>query len=284
VIYCTAIAIISMVVLVYHELHTEDPVVDMSILENMNFTLPVTLVIFLTFTLYGTAILNPIFLQEVLGYSASKAGLVMAPRGFGTMFAMIILGSYARRGGDIRPLVGIGFMLVGFAMWEMSGLNLSSDVYRIVWPTVLQGLGTGLVFPGLSAAALSSMEKFKMGRAASLYSVTRNLGAAIGTSYLTTLLIHRQQVNQSYLVEHITVFTLPHLAMPGRGAGLYQDFAMGNKHGIMMLYGMVQRQAMMLSFNDIYRILAVLMLALVPTFLLLKRDTRNLPPGEGGGH
>src|SRR5258708_18586867 len=195
VVYCTAAAIIALAVLIYHELHTEDPVVDLSILENMNFTLPVALVIFLTFTLYGTAILNPIFLQETLGYTASKAGLVMAPRGFGTMFSMIILGTYARRGGDIRPLVGVGFIFVGFAMWEMSGLNLASDVRRIVWPTVLQGVGTGLIFPGFSAAALTSMEKFKMCRAASLYSVTRNLGAALGTSYLTTLLIPPHPLN-----------------------------------------------------------------------------------------
>ena len=276
VVYCTAAALISLAILVYHELHTEDPVVDLSILENLNFTLPVVLIIFLTFTLYGTAILNPIFLQETLGYTASKAGLVMAPRGFGTMFSMIILGTYARRGGDIRPLVGIGFIFVGFAMWEMSGLNLASDVRRIVWPTVLQGVGTGLIFPGLSAAALSSMEKFKMGRAASLYSVTRNLGAAIGTSYLTTLLIHRQQINQSYLVEHVTVFTLPHMQMPG-GLNMGNEFAMGHKHGMAMLYGLVQRQAAMLSFNDIYRDLTVLMFILVPTFLFLKRDTRNLP-------
>jgi DHA2 family multidrug resistance protein len=276
VVYCTAAALIALAVLVYHELHTEDPVVDLSILENMNFTLPVVLIIFLTFTLYGTAILNPIFLQETLGYTASKAGLVMAPRGFGTMASMIVLGTIARRGGDIRPLVGIGFIFVALAMWQMSGLNLASDVRRIVWPTVIQGVGTGLIFPGLSAAALSSMEKFKMGRAASLYSVTRNLGAAIGTSYLTTLLIHREQVNQSYLVEHITVFTLPHMQMPG-GLNMGNEFAMGHKHGMMMLYEMVQRQAMMLSFNDIYRILCVLMLVLVPTFLFLKRDTRNLP-------
>src|SRR3984885_4390958 len=280
VVYCTAAAIISLAILIYHELHTEDPVVDLSILENFNFTLPVVLIIFLTFTLYGTAILNPVFLQETLGYTASKAGLVMAPRGFGTMFSMIILGTYARRGGDIRPLVGIGFILVAIAMWRMAGLNLASDVRRIVWPTVIQGIGTGLVFPGLSAAALSSMEKFKMGRAASLYSVTRNLGAAIGTSYLTTLLIHRQQVNQSYLVEHITVFTLPHMQMPG-GLNMGEEFAMGHKHGMMLLYEMVQRQAMMLSFNDIYRILCVLMMVLVPTFLFLKRDTRNLPAEAG---
>jgi DHA2 family multidrug resistance protein len=280
VVYCTATALISLAVLIYHELHTEDPVIDLSILENMSFTLPVTLVIFLTFTLYGTAILNPVFLQETLGFTASRAGLVMAPRGFGTMFSMILLGTIARRGGDIRPLVGIGFILVAFAMWEMSGLNLASDVKRIVWPTVVQGVGTGLIFPSLSAAAFISMEKFKIGRAASLYSVTRNLGAAIGTSYLTTLLIRREQVNQSYLVEHITVFTLPHMQMPG-GLNMGHEFAMGHKHGMMMLYGIVQRQAMMLSFNDIYRMLCMLMLVLVPTFLFLKRNTRNLPVQAG---
>jgi DHA2 family multidrug resistance protein len=280
VVYSTAAALISLVVLVWHELHTEDPIVDLRILGDGRFTLPVTLVIFLTFTLYGTAILNPVFLQELLGYTASKAGLVMAPRGIGTMLAMVVLGWMARRGYDIRPLVGIGFALVAFAMISMAGLNLQSDIYRIIWPTVVQGVGTGLVFPGLSAAALSSMERFKMQRAASLYAVTRNLGAAIGTSYLTTLLIHRQQIQQSYLVEHVSVFTLPHLRMPGAQASLYSEFAMGQRHGLGMLYGMLQRQAMMLSFNDIYRMLAVMMLVLVPTFLFLQRDLRNLPAGE----
>ena len=274
----TAAAISALIVLVYHESRTEDPVIDLSILKDMRFTLPVTLVIFLTFTLYGTAILNPIFLQELLGYTASKAGVAMAPRGIGTMFAMILLGVLARRGVDYRPLIGIGFFMVAFAMWEMSGLNLQSDTFRVVWPMVFQGIGTGLVFPGLSAAALSSMERFKMQRAASLYSVTRNLGAALGTSYLTTLLIHRQQVRQSYLVEHVSVFSLPHLRMPGaQGMDLAQAAAMGQRHGMAMVYGMVQRQAMMLSFNDIYRMLAVLMLLMIPTFLFLQRDRRNLP-------
>jgi DHA2 family multidrug resistance protein len=145
-----------------------------------------------------------------------------------------------------------------------------------VWPTILQGVGTGLVFPGLSAAALASMHRQKMQRAASLYSVTRNLGAAIGTSYLTTLLIRRQQVNQSHLAEHVSAFTLARMRMPG-GLSLGQQIASGHREGLMMLYGMVQRQAMMLSFNDIYRMLALLMLLMVPTFLFLQRDRRNLP-------
>jgi DHA2 family multidrug resistance protein len=162
-------------------------------------------------------------------------------------------------------------------MWEMAGLNLQSDTWRIVWPTILQGAGTGLIFPGLSAAALSSLERFKMQRGASLYAVTRNVGAAIGTSYLTTLLIQREQVQQSYLVEHVSVFELARMRMPGASQSMWQEILMGRKQGAMMLYGMVQRQAMMLSFNDIYRILTVLMLILVPTFMFLRRDTRNLP-------
>jgi len=274
----TAAAIGALVLLIFHETRVEDPVVDLGILKDMRFTLPVTLVIFLTFTLYGTGILNPVFLQELLGYTASKAGLAMAPRGFGTMFSMLLLGSLARRGIDYRPLIGIGFFLVAFAMWEMAGLNLQSDTFRIVWPMVVQGVGTGLVFPGLSAAALSSMEKFKMQRAASLYSVTRNLGAAIGTSYLTTLLIHRQQVRQSYLVEHVSIFTLSHMRTPGaRGFDLARQLAMGQRHGMAMVYGLIQRQAMMLSFNDIYKMLAALMLLMIPSFLFLQRDRRNLP-------
>jgi MFS transporter, DHA2 family, multidrug resistance protein len=274
--YCTLLAVSALVLLVWNELRTEDPIVDMTILADSRFTLPVTLVIFLTFTLYGTGILNPIFMQELLGYSASKAGLVMAPRGFGTMASMLLLGTIARRGFDTRILIAIGFSFVAFAMWNMSGLNLQSDTLHIIYPTIMQGVGTGLVFPGLSAAALSSMHRQKMGRAASLYSVTRNLGAAIGTSYLTTLLIRRQQVNQSYLTERVSAFTLSRMRMPG-GASIAQQMMTGHREGLAMVYGMVQRQAMMLSFNDIYRMLAVLMFLMVPTFMFLQRDRRNLP-------
>ncbi len=275
--YATITTLAAFAILVFQELRAPEPVVDLRMLGNMKFTLPVSLVIFLTFTLYGTAILNPIFLQELLGYDASTAGLIMAPRGFGTMFAMLLLGTLSRRGYDTRFLVGAGFGLVAFALWSMAGLNLQSDSFRIVWPMILQGVGTGLVFPGLSAAALSAIPRVKMGHAASLYAVTRNLGAAIGTSYLTTLLIRRQQTNQSNLVAHVSVFDLMKISPGGGGMDLSHQLATGQKQGLMLLYGMVQRQAMMLSFNDIYRILCVLMLVLIPTFLLLQRDTRNLP-------
>jgi DHA2 family multidrug resistance protein len=282
VVYCTIATLAALTLLVVQELRTPDPVIELRMLSDRNFTLPMSLVILLTFTLYGTAILNPVFLQELLGYDAMKAGLVMAPRGLGTMFAMLLLGTLSRRGFDTRFLVGIGFALVATSMWEMAGLNLQSDTFRIVWPTVLQGIGTGLVFPGLSAAALSSMPRQRMGYAASLYGVTRNLGAAIGTSYLTMMLIRQQQVRQSYLVEHVSIFSLTRIPPMGNArTGLAEQLAAGQQQGMLLLYHAVQRQAMMLSFNDIYRVLCLMMLILIPAFIFLQRDLRNAP---AGGH
>jgi len=144
----------------------------------------------------------------------------------------------------------------------------------------VQGLGMGLVFPGLSAAALSTIERPKMGYATSLYAMTRNLGAAIGTSSLTTMLIRREQVRQSYLVEHVSVFDMSRLQnpnLPSINMDFVHQLATGQKQGLMMLYEFVQRHAMMLSFNDLYRFLCGLMIVAAPTFMLLRRDTRGRP-------
>ena len=278
--YCTLTALTAFAVLGFHEWRTPEPIVAVRILTNRNFTLPMSLLIFLTFTAYGTAILNPVFLQELLGYTASKAGLVMAPRGFGTMLAMLALGTIARRGVDTRPLVGLGFCLIATALWFMAHFNLTVSLFSIVWPTIIQGLGMGLVFPGLSAAALSTIERPKMGYATSLFAMTRNLGAAIGTSSLTTMLIRREQVRQSYLVEHLSVFTIGRLQNPNLpyvNMDFVHQLATGQKQGLMLLYGFVQRHAMMLSFNDLYRFLCGLMIVAAPTFMLLRRDTRTRP-------
>jgi MFS transporter, DHA2 family, multidrug resistance protein len=126
------------------------------------------------------------------------------------------------------------------------------------------------------------MPRQRMGYAASLYAVTRNLGAAIGTSYLTTMLIRQQQVRQSYLVEHVSIFSLMRIPAMGNGQpDLAQQLAAGQQQGMLLLYHAVQRQAMMLSFNDIYRLLCAMMLVLIPAFIFLQRDLRNVP---AGGH
>ena len=257
--YFTIIAATAFIILIVHEWRTPDPIVQVRILKNRKFTIPTVLLIMLTFTAYGMTILNPIFLQDLLGYTAWKAGLAMAPRGLGVMASMFLLGGIARRGYDTRPLVVFGFGLVGFSAWMLGGLDLSMSMNNFIWPTVIQGVGMGLVFPNLSAAALGSIPREQMGYAASLYSMTRNVGGSIGTSVLTTLLVHREQIQQSQLVDHVSVFDMWRLgrssaAMPGGMRFNYMNqLVTGQKQGLAMLYGSVQSQAMMLSLNNIYR-------------------------------
>ncbi len=279
--YCTLIAGSAFFILIYHEWHTAEPIVQIRLLKDKNFSIPTALVITLIFAGYGMQILNPIFLQHLLGYTAWQAGLLMLPRGLGLMAAMFFLGGIARRGYDTRPLVGFGFSLVGISVWLLGSLNLSMAVSNFVWPTIVQGIGMGLVFPNLSVAALSSIPREQMGYATSLFSMTRNVGGSIGTSVLTTMLVRRQQVQQSYLVEHVSVFDawrMSHAAVRMPGAPKFDyigQLVSGQNRGLARIYGAVQNQAMMISLNDIYRTLSGVMVIGVLSCMLLPPPHRK---------
>jgi MFS transporter, DHA2 family, multidrug resistance protein len=278
VVWTTAFSALFSVLLVVQELSFSEPIIDLRILKRASFSLSVIMVVAMSFTLYGTGLLNPIFLQEFMSYDAWKAGLVLGPRGFGTMFSMMMVGQMARRGHDTRSFVGAGFLLMAAGLWSMSHWNLNISMWDAIWPGIIMGIGMGLIFPTLSATAIASVPRERMGYAASLYNMVRNMGAAVGISYLTTMLVNHEQTHQSYLVEHLSVFDawrMSHVAsrMPGGQSFDYlPQIISGQKQSFGMLYTMMQAQSAMLSFNDIYRMLAVLMAVLVPSFLLLRRS------------
>ncbi len=278
VIYSTAIALGAFIWLIVHECRTDDPVIRVRILATRTFAVPTVLLIVLTFASHGMQILNPIFLQELLGYTAMQAGLAMAPRGLGVMISMFFVGSIARHNFKTRPLVIVGILLLALGTWNLASLNLSMSIYNFVWATFIQGIGLGLVFPDISATALGSVSREEMGHAASLFSMTRNIGGSIGTSVLTTLLVRREQVRQGYLVGHISVFDAWRVSkapvhMPGAiHFNFLRQLVTGQKLGLRLFYLQVQNQAMMLALNDIYGL--VCGVVLVSTLLCLLLPAR----------
>ena len=275
--YFTAAAAAFILILIIHELRFSEPILDLRIMAIPAFDLSVSLIVAMSFSLYGTGLLNPIFLQELMGYTAWRAGLVLAPRGLGTMAAMLIVGQLARYRYDTRPLIGVGFVIMSIALWTMAGWNTQVSTWTVTWPSLVMGVGMGMIFPTLSATTLSCVSRERVGYAASLYNMMRNTGAAIGISYMTTVLVNHEQTHQSYLVEHFTAFdawkmsAASRLTHGGRGFDYMPQILNGQKQGLGMVYGSIQRQAMMLSFNDIYRTLAIVMMLLIPTFILLRR-------------
>ncbi|MFZ0890610.1 MAG: DHA2 family efflux MFS transporter permease subunit [Candidatus Binataceae bacterium] len=275
--WASGLSALFLTTLVIHELRFAQPILDLRIFRIPTFTIAVSLIVAMSFVLFGTGLLNPIFLQELMGYTAWQAGWVMAPRGIGTMVAMFTIGQLARAGYNPRPLLGVGFGLIAYSLWAMAHWNLQVDSWGVIWPSIVLGVGMGLIFPTLSATTLACVVRERMGYAASLYNMVRNTGAAMGISFMTTVLMNHEQIHQARLTEHFSVFeawrmsqTAPQI--PGApGFHLMPQIITGQKQGLAMVYGMIQAQAAMLSFNDIYRTLAFVMVLLVPAFLVLRR-------------
>jgi MFS transporter, DHA2 family, multidrug resistance protein len=216
-----------------------------------------------------------------MGYTAWRAGLVMLPRALAGMGSMLLAGQISRAGYDNRRLIGVAFAIVALGLWRMSGWNLDISITRVMLDSFILGAGLGLSFPILSAAALSCIRREKMGYAASLFNMTRNAGAAVGIAYLTNMLLSHQQIHQSYLVQHFSVFDAWRMSNAGAyapgapGFHFVEQMVTGQHQGLGMVYHAIQQQSAMLAFNDIYRMLAVIALLTIPSFALFQSARPN---------
>jgi DHA2 family multidrug resistance protein len=275
VVWSSVISGLSMVLLIFRELHFKTPILDLHILKKPIFSIAVSLMIVHSFLLFGTGLLLPVFLQEFMGYTAWKAGLAMCPRAMGGMMSMLFVGQIARYY-DNKRLIGLSYLMIAIGLWMISRWNLEVDMWQVVWTSIVLGLGFGMGFPILSAAALSSVERERMGYAASLFSMLQQQGRAIGIAYMTNMLVRNQQIHQARLVEHFSVFDawkLNQLGAQVPGSPVFHylpQIVTGQKQGLGMVYEVVQAQAAMLAFNDIYRILAILTILMIPSFLVLR--------------
>jgi MFS transporter, DHA2 family, multidrug resistance protein len=286
VVYATAGSAIALIIFTWHELRFPDPVVDLRIFGKPIFTVVVVLTVMLSFAQYGANLLNPIFLQEFMGYTAWKAGLALAPRALGTVFSLLLVGQLARYGFNTRWFIGPAFVITAIALWQMSHWDMQIGIWQVVGPVILQGVGTGLVFPQLSAISLTPVPRERMGYASSLFNMMRNTGAAIGISFLTAIFISYQQVHQSRLAEHFSIFDAWRMGeqtrhMPGSPVFALPRMLAGHKEGLARIYGIVQSQAAILAFNDIYRMLAVWLLLMIPFYFVLRKAPMSVPRAAG---
>jgi MFS transporter, DHA2 family, multidrug resistance protein len=276
VIWAAIISAIAAVLLVARELRIAEPILELRFFAIRQFASAVCLTMMLSFILFGTGLLNPIFLQEFMGYTASKAGLIMAPRAMAAMTAMMFTGQIARRGVDNKRFIGVAFILMATGLWRMAHWDLDVGMTRIIGDSLVLGFGLGMCFPILSTAALTCVPRERMGFASSLYNMMRNTGAAFGIAYLTSRLVHDQNIHQSYLVQHFSVFDAWRISqvtppLPGApGFHFLTQMVTGQRQQLGMVYGAIQQQSAMLAFNDLYRILTLMAVVLIPSFLLFR--------------
>jgi MFS transporter, DHA2 family, multidrug resistance protein len=254
--YLSAASALSMVLLVVHELRFPDPVLDLRILKVFSFTLSVIILSLQALALFSINLMNPLFMETVLGYDAWKAGLAVAPRGLGVIIALIAVGQLSRRGFDMRRFVAAGFILAAYEVWQMSRWNLDVSMHAVLLPIFLFGMGLGAVFPTITAMGIGQIRRERMGFAASLFGMMVNTGAATGIALVTNALTARHQMYRASLT-HLSLLNAP------KGAAISA--------------GILGSRAWLLAYDDVYRALAVLVLFLAPWSMLLKRSSDGKP-------
>ena len=188
------------------ELRSPHPVVDLSAFLDRSFAIGCLIMFAGFFCLFGSIVLLPLYLQNLMGYTAFLAGLVLGPGGIAAFFIMPLAGLMMKKKVNPRLLLAIGLTISAGALWLMSGFNLKAGFWAVVEPRTIQGFGLGLFFVPLSAAAFSGIPKEETGNASGIFNLVRNLGGSFGVAFSATILARRTQVHQTFLAEHVTPY------------------------------------------------------------------------------
>ncbi len=211
------------------------------------------------------------WLQNLANYPVETAGLIMAPRGIGTMAAMLIGGRLSGKV-DPRKLMACGITLLVISIWEMTSWTPDVSQARIVATIMVQGVGLGFLFIPLQVIAFATLPAQYRTDGASVFSLTRNIGAAVGVSVTSFMLAHNTQQLHAEIGASVTPFNR---ALQGGGA-VQQVWDLSTRHGVALLDQVVTRQAQITAFVDDYRMM-IFTTAPALLLLLLMRRPRVVP-------
>lgn len=277
----TLVACVIFVGFIIRELVIAAPVLNLRVLKDRTFAAGATLMTIVGFVLYGSMVLIPIWLQTLLGYPALQAGITMAPRGMGSFIAMPIVGALLP-GRDPRKFLTVGIIVSAATLYELSRLNLNAGYWEFFWPQFIQGVSLACLFVPLTTITMGPIPREQMGNATSLFNLMRNLGGSLGIATTAALIARHQQEHVNTLVAHVNPYnpqaqnTLQQLRgmFQAQGAGP----VMSNNKAYAAIWGMIQRQAAILSYIDVFIILSIIFLAILPLLFLMKKPPKAAGP------
>jgi DHA2 family multidrug resistance protein len=269
------ISVVACVTAVIWEFRVKDPVVDLSLLKDRNFGISAFLMFNVGVVLLGSTVLIPQFLQLVMGYSATKAGLAISPGGLLIMLMLPFVGFMLGKI-EARWMIGVGLAITSLALLHMTTFNTDIDYRYAAIARCYQAVGLAFLFVPINTAAYAFVPRNKNNAASGLVNLARNVGGSVGISVVTTLLSRRQQFHQARLTENLDRFN-PYFNSALRGASGVIGVGNGNtpSNPTLSAYGVVMRnvmrQAAMLSYVDCFWLLGVVFGLMVPLVFFMKK-------------
>ncbi len=268
------VASVALVGLLVRELLARSPVIDLRIFREPTYTTGVFLMTMTGFVLYGSMVIFPILLQMLLQYPPLQAGIAMVPRGLGMLLMTPIVGILIGRM-DARLLMASGFAAGAVTLYWFSVLDLTAGYWDYFWPQMIQGASFNLLFVPITTATMDPISNESMGNATSIFNLMRNIGGSVGIAASQTMLSRGRQRHTNILGAHVSAFDpltqerLRQLQATFAAKGADPATAMQRAQGT--LWMAVQRQASILTFNDIFRLMGFLMVFFVPVCYLMRR-------------
>jgi MFS transporter, DHA2 family, multidrug resistance protein len=281
IIVLLVLSIIGLGGLIIRELKAKHPVIDLTVFKYRSYAVGTFLMTIVGFVLYGSTVLLPLLMQELLGYTATHAGVTNLPRGLASFMFMPVVGILTGKV-DARKLLAVGLTATAIAMFLVSTFSLDVGFWNFWWPLMIQGAGLGLIFVPLTTVTNDPIPRERMGNATSLFNLMRNIGASMGISAVTTMQFRQMQAHINILGGHVNSSS-PAAQQTFRG--LEQVFMSRGADAVTAahqaegaVWGMVLRQASMLSYNDVFRFLGAMFLVLLPLLFLMKKPKGGKGP------
>ncbi|HBE79963.1 MAG TPA: drug:proton antiporter [Firmicutes bacterium] len=275
IITCFALSFMGLIVFLVTEFSVKTPLVDLGLLKDFNFSLANILLLIFGLGMFGSTFIQPLYLQNALGYTALQSGAVFLPVGIIQAVMSPVSGRMADKLNPKIPLV-LGVVFMGFSMYLNSFLSLFSEQAQIMLPLILRGLGMGLLLTPLMSVSMMRISKEKMAQASGFIAITRQVGGSFGVALLGTILIQRQTFHTAIIGQSIQTgspvfqhslnsYAAFAKAMAGSSAHFYQVMLQAQS----MLSSYLAKQAYVQAINDCYWVTAFLTLAgIIPVLLL----------------
>jgi MFS transporter, DHA2 family, multidrug resistance protein len=270
----TIVAIAAIIALLAWELENDEPIVNFRLFRNIRLSAGSGVGTVIGFALFGSTFLLPQLTQDVLGYPAYRAGLVLFPRAAAMFCVMPIVGRLYNYLSP-RILISFGMVMLAFAYWGLEHLSFGVSFWNFIPLLVETGVGVGCSMVILSTVSLSSMQPAQMTAAAGLYTLVRRVSGNIAYAVLATLVERRTQIHRAELVGNISNLS-PAFRQFGRSATaqlMSQGYASPTfrMRDLALVRGALNRQATMMAYNDVWTLLACLFIFALPLTLFLPR-------------
>ena len=288
--FVTSLAVVSAVSfiwLVWHELHTDEPIINFHLLRNRQLATGTIMGAVLGFALFGSVFVLPVFLQQLHGFTANQTGLVILPGALASAFVTATMGRRMRMVSDGRPLLLLGASLFMVCMWQLAMLTMDSGKSDLFWPLIIRGAALGMMFIPLNSIALAELAPRDLATGTGLFNLTRQLGGSIGIAVMATLLSHLTKARKALLLDHL-VATSPDVqarvdglthALVAKGASL----TVAHQQALAIMDRGVTVQASVLAFSRIYWISGLVLLGSMPLMLFWHNGRpRGMVVRDGG--